>query len=154
MESDEQVKKVPITAADGKIAGGCRVDASFNIYPVCWTEISSSFTSYYIQGEGNFHVGIEHANNIFGGVSKDLKSFSEERNNDQHSHAFSPEDLKQFNCSHVIDYLSFGPAIAGEPNTLDKYEKNMGTGKEYGCYHYNCYYSHNHLQISTMLLIS
>ena len=34
--SDEQVKKVPITAADGKVAGGCRVDASFNIYPVCW----------------------------------------------------------------------------------------------------------------------
>ena len=32
------MKKVPITAADGKVAGGCRVDASFNIYPVCWVE--------------------------------------------------------------------------------------------------------------------
>ena len=79
--SDEQVKKVPITAADGKVAGGCRVDASFNIYPVCWVEFylfNLLLIINYLQGEGNFHVGIEHPNNIFGGVGNVLAIYMNE----------------------------------------------------------------------------
>ena len=46
----------------------------------------------------------------------------------KHNHLYSSEDLQHFNCSHIINSLSFGSSVGEEKATLDSYTSNASTG--------------------------
>src|SRR5689334_14973126 len=102
----------------GNVVPGCRLEGNVNINKVIIDRIC---VTHALQVKGEFHIA-------FG---KQAEAVEGQGGAGGHIHRFTPEELFTFNCSHIIQELSFGERFPGRVNPLEGVSQIVRKGTYY-----------------------